>query len=105
MSSESEPRPSPEAVNGREFFLPGAGVSALLVHGLTGTPYEMLFLGERLAAAGVRVFAVRLAGARGTPEGMWAAPPHNWDHSAAAGVERARTYAAPTATSRACDAG
>ena len=43
-----------------EFFLPGSGLSALLIHGLTGTPYEMRYLGERLAARGVRVLGVRL---------------------------------------------
>lgn len=95
MSSESEPPPSPEAVNTREFFLPGSGVSALLVHGLTGTPYEMLFLGERLAAAGVRVFAVRLSGHCGTPEELGATTHQNWYESVVDGCERLRGYGDP----------
>src|SRR5208282_6899178 len=56
-SSDSDEAASrnPAGVDTHEFFLPGAGaagagVSALLIHGLTGTPYEMRYLGERLAA-------------------------------------------------------
>jgi carboxylesterase len=41
----------------------GQGEDAvLLIHGFTGTPYEMRYLGERLAAQGFRVKGVRLAG-------------------------------------------
>ncbi len=40
-------------------------MSALLIHGLSGTPFEMRYLGERLAASGVRVCGVRLAGHAG----------------------------------------
>jgi len=46
---------SPSTVDTNEFFFPGRGLSALLIHGLTGTPYEMRFLGERLAGAGACV--------------------------------------------------
>ncbi len=42
---------------------PGAGeTAALLIHGFTGTPYEMRYLGERLAASGVTAIAPRLPG-------------------------------------------
>jgi carboxylesterase len=78
-----------------EFFLPGAGVSALLIHGLTGTPYEMRHLGERLAARGVRVRGVRLAGHAGTPEELGAAGYDNWYESVVNGLEELRQYGEP----------
>ena len=37
-------------------------IAVLLVHGFTGTPYEMRFLGERLADAGFHSRGVRLPG-------------------------------------------
>ena len=42
------------AVDLGDFLIPGRGLSALLIHGLTGTPYEMRYLGDHLAAAGIR---------------------------------------------------
>ncbi len=96
MSSDSEPPPlSNDIIDTREFFLPGSGVSALLVHGLTGTPYEMRYLGERLSAAGIRVFAVRLAGHGGTPEELGATTHHHWYESVVDGCERLRAYGDP----------
>ena len=96
MSSDSEPPPlTANIIDTREFFLPGSGVSALLVHGLTGTPYEMRYLGERLSAAGVRVFAVRLAGHGGTPEELGATSHHHWYESVVDGCERLRAYGDP----------
>lgn len=44
------------------FFLPGDDTGCLLVHGFTGTPKEMRWLGEYLNAAGHSVLGVRLAG-------------------------------------------
>lgn len=78
-----------------EFFLPGSGLSALLIHGLSGTPYEMRYLGERLAAAGVRVLGVRLKGHAGTPEELGATDHTNWYESAVEGFERLRQYGDP----------
>jgi carboxylesterase len=43
---------------------------ALLVHGFTGSPFEMRFLGERLAAQGLAVVAPRLAGHEGAPSAL-----------------------------------
>jgi carboxylesterase len=97
MKSDSDEPPSPRAagVDTNEFFLPGAGLSALLIHGLTGTPYEMRYLGERLAARGVRVRGVRLAGHAGTPEELGAAGYDNWYESAVNGLEELRQYGEP----------
>ncbi len=48
---------------GDPFDLVGDGaVGAVLVHGFTGTPYEMRYLGEQLARAGITVHGLRLPG-------------------------------------------
>jgi len=52
------------------FFLPGDDTGCLLVHGFTGTPKEMRWLGEYLSAAGHTVLGVRLAGHATQPEDM-----------------------------------
>ncbi len=44
------------------FFFPGGETGCLLVHGFTGTPKEMRWLGEHLSAQGFTVMAPRLAG-------------------------------------------
>lgn len=44
------------------FFFPGGQVGCLLVHGFTGTPKEMRWLGEYLAGRGHSVLGVRLTG-------------------------------------------
>ena len=99
MKSDSDEPPSRHSagVDTNEFFLPGAGVSALLIHGLTGTPYEMRYLGEQLAARGVRVRGVKLAGHAGTPEALGAAGYDNWYESVVNGLEELRQYAEPIA--------
>ena len=98
MNSDSDEPPSLNSagVDTHEFFLPGAGVSALLIHGLTGTPYEMRYLGEQLAARGVRVRGVRLAGHARTPEELGAAGYDNWYESVVNGLEELRQYGEPT---------
>ncbi len=97
MNSDSDEPPSGHSagVDTNEFFVPGAGVSALLIHGLTGTPYEMRYLGERLAARGVRVRGVRLAGHAGTPEELGEAGYDNWYESVVNGLEELRQYGEP----------
>ncbi len=39
QSTDDDPDPSQLDTN--EFFLPGSGLSALLIHRLSGTPYEV----------------------------------------------------------------
>src|SRR4029077_21197105 len=46
----------------KPFRIDRGPVSCLLLHGLTGTPYEMRDLGEALAAAGVSVSCPLLPG-------------------------------------------
>jgi len=94
--SEDEPdppdNPDPPDVDRGEFFFPGSGLSVLLIHGLTGTPYEMRYLGERLAATGVRVHGIRLAGHAGAPEELGSVTHGHWYESVVDGFERLRQY-------------
>lgn len=52
--------------------------SALLLHGFTGTPFEMRFLGEKLAARGVRAVGPRLAGHAGTTDDLAVSTYRDW---------------------------
>jgi len=91
-SDSDEP---PSLVDKHEFFFPGNSVSALLIHGLTGTPFEMRYIAEQLAARGVRVRGVRLAGHAETPEALGAAASDNWYESVVNGLEELRQYREP----------
>src|SRR5215472_11782229 len=93
--NRSDDDSDPPPVNTNEFFLPGSGLSALLIHGLTGTPYEMRLLGERLMAAGVRVEGIRLAGHGGSSEELGEVTHANWYESVVDGFERLRSYDEP----------
>ena len=63
----SYPRLIPSA---EPFFFPGGPVGCLLVHGFTGTPKEMRWLGEYLAGQGHTVLGVRLSAHATQPEDM-----------------------------------
>lgn len=52
------------------FFFPGNKIGCLLVHGFTGTPKEMIWLGEDLAKRGYTALGIRLAGHATQPEDM-----------------------------------
>jgi carboxylesterase len=60
------------------FFFPGDRTGCLLVHGFTGTPKEMRWLGEYLAGQGRTVLGVRLAGHATQPEDMLRARWEDW---------------------------
>jgi len=92
---DDDPHPSLSTVDTNDFFFPGRGLSALLIHGLTGTPYEMRFLGERLADAGVRVCGVKLAGHAVAAEELGATNNNNWYQSVVDGFERLRQFGDP----------
>lgn len=63
--------PSPRLIPTAEpFFFPGGSTGCLLIHGFTGTPKEMRWMGEYLAQAGHTVLGVRLAGHATQPEDM-----------------------------------
>jgi hypothetical protein len=44
------------------FFFPGGPIGVLLVHGFTGSPKEMRWMGEYLAQDGFTVLGIRLPG-------------------------------------------
>jgi carboxylesterase len=63
------------------FFFPGDRTGCLLIHGFTGTPKEMRWLGEHLAKQGRTVLGVRLAGHATRPEDMARMRWQDWLHS------------------------
>ena len=69
----------PEFIPGCEpFRFEGGPTGALLVHGFTGTPREVRWLGEFLAERGLTVLGVRLAGHATTLADMENTTWHNW---------------------------
>jgi carboxylesterase len=94
-SSRQDPDSILQRVDTSEFFFPGSGVSALLIHGLTGTPYEMRFPAQRLASAGVRVRGVRLAGHARTPEDLALTGYDDWYQSVVGGFAELRGFGDP----------
>ncbi len=60
------------------FFFPGDRTGCLLVHGFTGVPKEMRWLGEHLATQGRTVLGIRLFGHATRPEDMIRARWPDW---------------------------
>lgn len=52
------------------FYHEGGKAAVLLIHGLTGTPTEMRFVGKGLAQAGFTVYGMQLAGHCGSEEDL-----------------------------------
>ncbi|MFZ0534608.1 MAG: alpha/beta fold hydrolase [Anaerolineales bacterium] len=52
------------------FFFPGNRIGCLLIHGYTGAPKEMRWMGEYLGNLGYTVLGIRLAGHATQPEDM-----------------------------------
>ena len=63
---------------------------ALVVHGFTGTPFEMRLMGEDLARRGFAVEGVRLAGHGGTTRDLAKTTWHDWYASAETALARLR---------------
>lgn len=59
-----------------------ASVAALLLHGFTGSPWELAPLGEALATRGVHVLCPRLPGHGSSPEAMLWAGQSQWVQAA-----------------------
>ncbi|MBC8334943.1 MAG: alpha/beta fold hydrolase [Anaerolineales bacterium] len=68
------------------FFFPGNKTGCLLVHGFTGAPKELRWMGEYLAEEGFSVLGVRLAGHATNPEEMIRTRYIDWMHSVEDGV-------------------
>jgi carboxylesterase len=79
---KSTPKPSPYQLaaidQGRELDLAGGPDAVLLLHGLTGAPFEMHYLALRLAAQGYRCLAPVMAGHGRTPEDLVGIPWTEW---------------------------
>jgi carboxylesterase len=71
--------PSHQIIDGAEpFFFPGGPAGCLLIHGYTGTPKEMRWLGEYLSELGHTVLGIRLFAHATTPEDMKRARWADW---------------------------
>jgi carboxylesterase len=73
-----------------EFHLRGGRSGVLLIHGLTGTPAEMRFVGNGLNRAGFTVLGMQLAGHCGDEADLLATGWRDWYASAAAAADRLR---------------
>lgn len=60
------------------FFYPGGPVGVLLIHGLSGTPTEMKYVGKGLVRAGYTVYGMQLAGHCGTDAELLATGWQDW---------------------------
>jgi carboxylesterase len=80
------PRPIADA----SFFHPGGRAAVLLIHGLTGTPTEMRFVGKALAQAGFTVYGMQLAGHCGTEADLLCTGQADWWASVEAAFHRLR---------------
>ncbi|NOR90884.1 MAG: alpha/beta fold hydrolase [Anaerolineales bacterium] len=63
---------------GEPFFYPGNQVGCLLVHGFTGAPEEMRWLGEHLAEQGYTTLGIRLFGHATHPDDLTRARWQDW---------------------------
>src|SRR5262249_34090629 len=79
-----------DVVDPRPFSLgpPQAPGGVLVVQGFTGTPFEMRFLGEALAARGLAVEGPALAGHGGTTRELQASRWPDWVHTAERALDR-----------------
>jgi carboxylesterase len=72
------------------FYYVGNSMGVLLIHGFTGSPSEMRFLGERLAGEGWTVLGVCLSGHGSTPEELANTSWEDWVRDAENGVKQLR---------------
>lgn len=80
----------PQRRLGEPFYFPGNRVGCLLIHGFSGSPSEMRYMGERLARAGWTVLGILLSGHGTTPEQMAKTCWEDWVRDAEAGVRKLR---------------
>jgi carboxylesterase len=74
-----------------EFAGDGSGRGALVLHGFTGSPFEVRYLGERLSERGLHVIGPALAGhAHGLPDELDRTTWHDWYATAEAAFDRLR---------------
>jgi len=68
------------------FYFPGGPTGCLLIHGFTGTPREMLWMGEYLSKKGFTVLGIRLAGHATDPEDLRRSHWRDWIVSVEDGI-------------------
>ena len=73
-----------------EFHMPGGRNGVLLIHGLTGTPTEMRFVGKGLNRNGFTVYGMQLAGHCGDEADLLATGRQDWYRSVVAAAEKLR---------------
>ncbi|HEU0277835.1 MAG TPA: alpha/beta fold hydrolase [Rhodanobacteraceae bacterium] len=73
-----------------DFLLRGGRAGVLLIHGLTGTPAEMRFVGKGLNRAGFTVYGMQLAGHCGSEADLLKTGWRDWSRSVVAGADRLR---------------
>lgn len=74
-----------------------ASTSVLCIHGFTGTPYEMRFLGEQLADAGFRVRGLCLPGHGTSPADLDLTTWRDWTGAVEAAFDELRAVGVPVA--------
>jgi carboxylesterase len=78
LRAAAAPEPNPSGPAGQPFDLPGGPDAALLLHGLTGSPFEMRHVAERLHAAGLRCVGPLMPGHGGDPRALQGLPWASW---------------------------
>lgn len=78
-------QPTAPGIKDHSFFYEGGDAGVLLIHGLTGTPVEMRYIGKGLHKAGFTVYGVQLPGHCGDEADLLATSWQDW----VAGVEQA----------------
>ncbi len=78
MTLDAAQEPPAILPGGAPFYFPGGRIGCLLIHGFTGTPKEMLWLGEQLAAQGHSVLGLRLFGHATRPQDLFRARWQDW---------------------------
>lgn len=73
-----------------EFHMPGGRNGVLLIHGLTGTPTEMRFVGKGLNRNGFTVYGMQLAGHCGDEADLLATGRQDWYRSVVGAAEKLR---------------
>jgi carboxylesterase len=87
------PRMSHIISTAEPFLVPGSRTGCLLIHGFTGTPKEMRWMGEYLAQQGFSVLGIRLAGHATQPEDMLRSRWTDWLASAEDGYHLLKGFA------------
>ena len=76
------------AIKDVSFLHAGGPEAVLLIHGLTGTPTEMRFVGKALAAAGYTVYGLQLAGHCGSEDDLLTTTWQDWYASVETAYDR-----------------